>query len=115
MLGSLYFEEFLRAYSYTVLIELAVCYLMNRRFGLKVLAVVLAVNTFSLPFVWFIFPALRLSYLLYLLVAETFAVVSEALLMHKMFPMNVKWAFLTSVTMNMASFAFGILFPWLIL
>ena len=115
MLSSLYVEGFLKAYLYTILIELAVCYLMNRRFGFRVLVVILIVNTFSLPFVWFVFPAIKLSYPLYLLVAETFAVVSEALLMRILFSISVKRALVTSVAMNMASFTFGILFPWLIL
>jgi len=112
---SFYVEGFLKAYLYTVLIESAVCYLMNHRFGLRVLKVVLIVNAFSLPFVWFIFPTVGLEYHLYLLVAETFAVVSETLLMRVLFPTSLKYALATSIAMNMASFTFGILFPWLIL
>ena len=114
MLSSFYVQGFLKAYLYAILIEFAVCYLINRRFGSRVLSVVLIVNAFSLPFVWFVFPAITLGYRLYVLVSETFAVVSEALLMHVMFPTSVKRALATSVAMNMASFTFGILFPWLI-
>ena len=114
MLSALYVEGFLKAYLYTILIELVVCYLINRRFGIRVLVVVLIINTFSLPFVWFIFPAIKLGYPLYLLLSETFAVVSEALLMRIMFPTTVKRALVTSIAMNVASFTFGILFPWLI-
>jgi len=114
MLSFLYVESFLKACLYTIAIEFAVCYLINHRFGFRVLMIVLIVNAFSLPFVWFVFPAIPLGYHLYLLIAETFAVVSEALLMWIMFPMSVKRALATSVAMNMASFTFGILFPWLI-
>jgi hypothetical protein len=91
-----------------------VCYLVNHRFGLgRVAVVVLAVNAFSLPFVWFIFPAIT-SYDLFLFISETFAMISEALSMRLMFPTTVRRALATSIGMNMASFSFGILFPWLI-
>ena len=114
MLSFFYVESFLKAYLYTFLTEFAVCYLINRRFGFRVVVVVLIVNAFSLPFVWFVFPALTVGYRLYLLIAETFAVVSEALLMRMMFPISVKRALATSIAMNMASYTFGVLFPWLI-
>jgi len=111
---SLYVESFLKAYLYTILIEFAVCYLLNRRFGFKVLTIVLIVNALSLPFVWFVFPTINLDYRLYILISETFAVASEAVLMRVMLPITVKRAFATSVAMNMASYTFGVLFPWLI-
>lgn len=114
MLSFFYVESFLRAYLYAVVIESAVCYLINRRFGFRVLAVVLIVNAFSLPFVWFVFPAITLGYSLFILVSETFAVVSEGLLMRVLLPITVKRALATSVAMNTASLTFGVLFPWLI-
>lgn len=116
MVSFFYLETFLRAYLYTISIEFAVCYSINRRISFeRVLWVVMLVNAFSLFFVWFIFPTLSVTYDAYSFVSESFAVVSEALLMRALLPISIRRAFATSFAQNMASFIFGLLFPWAIL
>jgi hypothetical protein len=111
------YAPFLKAYFYDNLIEIAICYVLNNRSGFwRVLVVVLIVNTFSLPFVWFVFPWLTfLTYYEYILLSESFAVISEAILLRVLL-MKISWkrALATSFVMNMASFSFGLLFPRLI-
>jgi hypothetical protein len=115
-MDSFLFVAFLKAYVYTVAIELVVCYAINRQIGFKkVLWTVILVNAFSLSIVWFLLPKYSVSYVEYLVAAEALAVVSEALLMKAILRFSIRRAFATSFAMNMASFFFGILFPWAIL
>lgn len=99
----------------TVLVELLMFYPFARNLGAsKAFAAVLLVNSFSLPIVWFAIPLIVNSYLTYAFLAELFAVLSEAALLRILLPFSLKRTIAASMTMNMASFLVGLIFPFLI-
>lgn len=63
----------------------------------------------TLPYVWFVFPALLPSRLPYIFAAESFAVLAEAVIY--LMALRVKWreALLLSLVCNMFSFGLGLL------
>jgi hypothetical protein len=73
----------------------------------RLLIYVAAANIISLPVVWFLFPALALSLMLILILAELFAVLFEASVLHLFGKLSPKRALLLSVLMNAASFLLG--------
>ena len=109
-----YLLSFLKAFFLTVLIEFLVFYLFARKNVSKAFAVVLSVNSFSLPIVWFVIPLIVNSYPTYAFLAEVFAVVSEATLLRILLRISLKSAIALSATMNMTSFLVGLIFPFLI-
>jgi hypothetical protein len=105
---------FIRAYLFTVLIELVLCYLLNHEIGfMKILGADTLVNTFSVPIVWFLLTKLPIDYFTFVVVAEVFAVASEGLLLKTLLPRSLGRSMVTSVAMNITSFSIGVLFPWL--
>lgn len=78
------------------------------------LGVVCFAQVMSHPAVWFIFPALGLSYTTSLVLAETWAVVSELVFYRVVFP-ELPWkrAIAVSVLANAASFGVGTLLQWM--
>lgn len=111
-----YLLSFFKAFLWTVLVELLVfCTFFARNLGVsKAFAAVLVVNSFSLPIVWFVIPLIVNSYLTYAILAEPFAVLSEAALLRILLPFSLKRAIAASLTMNMVSFLVGLIFPFLI-
>jgi hypothetical protein len=66
----------------------------------KILAAALACTGLTLPYVWFLLPALALPHLQSLVVAEGFAVVAEAALLMGLLRMNPKSALAASLICN---------------
>ncbi len=110
-----YLLSFLKAFLWTVLVEFLVFYPFARNLRVsKAFAAVLLVNSLSLPIVWFVIPLIVNSYLTYAILAEPFAVLSEAALLRILLRFSYKRATAASLTMNMASFLVGLIFPFLI-
>jgi hypothetical protein len=104
-----------RAFALTVVVELAVVVPAFASFGSRGrrVAAGLLGQLATHPAVWFIFPALGLPRVAYLVVAETWAVVIEALVYRFAFP-ELPWrrAFFVSLLANAASVAAGVLLSW---
>lgn len=67
-------------------------------------------SSLTLPFVWFLFPLLPLSYSLQISLSETFAVGVETLIYFMFFKnLNFKEAFFLSLICNFISFSIGLL------
>jgi hypothetical protein len=103
-------QLWLRAFSLTLLIELAVALpLLGSVAGLqrRASAVVLA-QLVTHPAVWFIFPLIGWSQPVYLLVAESWAVLLECALYRTVFP-SLRWskALAVAALANAASYAVG--------
>jgi hypothetical protein len=63
----------------------------------------------TLPYVWFVFPALFKPRLVYVAASETFAVVAEAFLVAMLLGAKLRTGFLLSLAANTASFLAGLL------
>jgi hypothetical protein len=110
-----YLLSFFKAFLLTVLVEFLVFYRFERNLGVsKAFAAVFLVNSLSLPIVWFAIPLIVNDYLTYALLAEPFAVLSEATLLRILLPFSYKRAIALSMTMNMTSYLVGLAFPFLI-
>jgi hypothetical protein len=110
-----YLFSFFRAFLLTVFAEFLVFYRFSRNLGAsKAFAIVLLVNSFSLPIVWFIIPVIVKGYTSYVLLAELFAVFSEAALLKILLPFSYGRAIAMSMLMNIVSFLVGLAFPFLI-
>jgi len=103
--------DFISAYALTVGIEAAALYLLLRNeYGTILIArnAILA-SSLTLPFVWFVFPALGLSWGPQTALAEAFAVFAEAGAYAFAFRgMAFRDALLASVLCNWASFIIGL-------
>lgn len=102
----------LRAFALTTAIELAVAFpLLGRQqhAGRRIGAILFA-QLASHPLVWFMWPELRMARWLYLVVAESWAVVVELLLYWLVFS-KLSWrrAALVALLANAASFSVGLL------
>ena len=73
----------------------------------KAVGVVAVGTIISLPFLWFVFPAIITDWLLVLLVGELFVFLFEALLIHALAGFSKKDALLASFVINVASFSIG--------
>jgi hypothetical protein len=62
----------------------------------------------TLPYVWFLIPAICKTNFSYHLCSETWAVLGETVLMKNMLRKDFKFAFVLSLTCNMASYIIGI-------
>ena len=109
-----YLLSFFKAFLWTVLIESLVFCFLTRINLLKALVVVLLVDCFSLPIVWFLIPFIANSDFSYVFMAELFAVLSEAALLRFLLQFSYKRAMAVSVAINMVSFLVGLIFPFLI-
>jgi len=103
--------DFVAAYALTVGIEAVALYLLlGKEYGTALIVrnAVLA-SSLTLPFVWFVFPALGLAWGLQTAAAETFAAFAEAGVYALAFQgMKTKDALLASVLCNWASFIIGL-------
>ncbi len=105
--------DFLPAWCLTISIETALLFiLLRRRYGISLIVRnSLIANTLTLPFVWFLFPALGLgSWALQTALAEIFAFLAEAGVYRMLFP-GIGWsdALRVSFLCNAASFLAGVL------
>lgn len=115
MLFESYELNFLSAFLFTLLIEgIIVYYLYNPDKKTtkikKLIPVIIFVNLITLPLVWFVFPLFFLEYTSFIILAELFAFIAEALLYSYFFRLNIKEALKISFLANLASFLFGFLF-----
>ena len=105
--------EFAKAYFCTWIIETPVLlFFLKSRFKPKaILLISTLLNICTLPFVWFFFPLLIRNYTLYLIVAEAFAYITEALLL-LLITKDLQLAIKTAIIANTTSLLFGlVLFP----
>jgi hypothetical protein len=98
------------AFALTQVIETPIwTYSLRERFprtGPRILAA-LGASTITHPIVWFVIPhIIAHPYLTYLIVAESFAVIAEAIYMHLL---GLRWALFWSVVANGTSFYIGVL------
>ncbi|MBW3015787.1 hypothetical protein KY330_05160 [Candidatus Woesearchaeota archaeon] len=104
-------EGFVVALVLTLLLEfvVALIFLAVAKLSKKVLITVLIANIVSLPIVWFLFPVMKLSITLTIILSEVFAVGFETYAIHlfhkKIF--TLKRAFFLSLVMNMISLFVG--------
>lgn len=107
--------SFFKAFLLTVLVEFLVFYRFKMNLGVsKAFAAVFLVNFLSLPIVWFVIPLMANDYMAYALLAESFAVLSEAALLRILLSFSYKHAIALSTAMNMTSYLVGLAFPFLI-
>jgi hypothetical protein len=111
MISYLYLISFFKGFLLTLVIELPLLFLFTKSTKLKVTKAALVSNILSLPVVWFVFPFLTSSYYAYLFSAETFAILFESITLNILLPISYKRAFLTALTINLASFLIGGMFP----
>ena len=103
-----YLAGFLQAFLVTVFVEfLMICLLTYGVRCPKALEAILICNAFSLPIVWFIIPILVRDNLFYILSSETFAVLSESVILKVLLRLPYSRALLVACIMNAASFAVG--------
>ena len=112
----LYLQKFITALVSTDIIETIILfyllwYFLKKRdnSSQKIIIIGLLASFATLPYVWFVFPSLiGVSYSLYLVVAELFAFIIEAILYR--YALNLTWkvAFLASFLCNLASLLFGL-------
>lgn len=99
------------------LLEVPFYYLLfrkNTRFS-KVLFLTTAINSLTHPIVFFIIMNMENSYLTNILLAETFAVVIEALFFYFVLRLTVKRALLGSLIANLVSWQFAPMITYFIL
>ena len=104
--------EFLQAYALTVGMESALLYfLVRKQYRPEViLRNGVIASTFTLPFVWFVFPSFGLPWLTTFLISESFAVVVEGVIYIALFKdMVAKQAFLISLACNFLSLSVGLM------
>ncbi|MBI3242152.1 MAG: hypothetical protein HYZ49_07655 [Chloroflexi bacterium] len=102
---------FLPALAVTVIAETIAAALFSRGIKTSIKWVGYA-NALSLPIVWFVFPFLHLSAVWVFVLAETFAVIFEALFLHatnKKTGLSFKQASSASLAMNLSSIVAGAL------
>jgi hypothetical protein len=107
--------QFLTAAAFSIIIETTVLILLYKYLKISesrkklIIAGILATGG-TIPYVWFIFPVLSYtSYFLYVVVAEIFAFVVEALFYRIFLGLDYKKAFIFSFLCNSASFGAGLL------
>lgn len=112
----IYNGELLKQYWYyfvlTLLLEAPFFYfLLNSLRPILRLSVIFFVNLATHPFIFLILPQIMMkfnkSYLFYLIVAETFAPIVEALLLIKVWKISPKKAFAISLIANLCSWMIG--------
>lgn len=101
---------FLIALIITAVLELFVAsmFVSKRKLPRNILSAVLIANIISLPFVWFVFPLLKMD-LSVILAGEGFAFIFEGYFIHwrNKEAITLKKAFLLSILMNLASLIIG--------
>lgn len=106
-----YEYAFLTAWGTTVTVETAVLLLLNLwKKSARVSDVVVAgivSSTLTIPYLWFVMPIFFDSRTAYIYTSESLIVIVEALILYKLLPLPLKWAFAASLLANIASIAAG--------
>lgn len=103
--------DFFSAYALTLIIEGALLFaIFHGRYGTKLIARnAIIASSLTLPFVWFVFPALGLPWAAQTAAAETFAFAVESAIYMQVFPgMGMRDAALSSFACNACSFIIGL-------
>jgi hypothetical protein len=113
---------FLRGLGLTVVIETAVLFILLRALlrtgretvgtGLIVAAGIIA-SAMTIPYVWFVFPYFIHTRMIYIITAESFAVLAEIPVLALILRVSLPKAALLSFLCNMASFGVGLLIQYL--
>ena len=110
-----YEDSFLQSLALTVFIESIVLWIMVTRIykweiPLKTILFTGIIASFAtLPYVWFILPVFIPIHWMYIMVAESFAVIAETFILKEVLRINIIPAFITSLVCNMVSFGIGLL------
>ena len=105
--------DFLGAYFLTIVTETVILFLLLRKtYPAKTILVnSLIANVTTLPFVWFVFPLLPLTYPVQIAISEIFAFVVEGFVYAKLFSkLPLKRAFFVSFLCNLVSFLTGLIY-----
>jgi hypothetical protein len=111
-----YETKFLISLALSVVTEtIILVLLMHFVFGQKKSAASLASMIFAgfaatcatLPYVWFVFPAFVSGFILYVILAELFAVAAESVFYHFILKLPMPRAFVLSLVCNAVSFGIG--------
>jgi len=112
-------EIFLRAWVLTVIIETAALFFVLRCLykisashvsNKRLLFLGIFCSSVTLPFVWFVFPLVIKSYFFFLVVAEAFAVITEAWIYSMFLQLNYRKVLLVSLICNAISFLIGFVY-----
>lgn len=108
-------QTYLYIFLQSNLIEVPFYYLFLRRLysPLNSFGLITAINSLTHPLVFFILMNLKNTYLENILLAESFAVASEALFLFWICQLNWKTAFLASLVANLASWQMAPIFTYL--
>jgi len=106
--------SFLKALALTLTLEVLVTVFVCRRYypvfhlpQITLAGIVPSVTT--LPYVWFVFPALVHDYKIYGLVSELFALTSETFLIAILLRTGTRTGFILALSSNVVSFAGGLM------
>ena len=106
-----YFNAFFRSFLITILLELLVSSILIYLFKLpkKVLWAIILGNIISLPIVWFLFPLLKISVLITIIISEIFALLFEMVCIYKLNKQSIslKQSFILSLSNNFVSLFLG--------
>ncbi len=117
----MYELHFLRALALTIFVETLLLFLVVRRFyklpetqlsQMLLIAGGMLASGATLPYVWFVFPAVIQNRVCYTIVVESFATVAEAGIFIVLFRMTWKKAFILSACCNAGSFIMGKMLAW---
>jgi hypothetical protein len=112
----MYETKFLEALAFTVIIETALLFVLigffYREIGLqknfwRILITGIACSGFTLPYIWFILPAFISGKTPFTIIAETWAVIAESIIIMWALKMKPVKSFLISFVCNAASFLLG--------
>lgn len=116
------FGRFGNALENSILIECVVMLLLfgvitnqrqySVRLNFEIFLVTIVGTMFTLPIIWFLFPVLKLPTLLYIILAEAFAITIEAWWYSLCLKIDQSDAFTLSFVANMASFVMGMIVSW---
>lgn len=112
-----YIQLFFIYLAFTVAIEMAslflgIRYILNiksTRIATSKIIITGFISVLTLPFVWFVFPNIINNYILYVVIAEVFAVGAEGIFYRFFLKINWWQAIVISFICNLASFLFGLL------
>lgn len=118
------FGLFLQALALSLLIEVPLLFACVRLLfgigagalaGLRILAAGLAATAATLPLVWFVLPSLVSSRVWYEVLAESFAVAAETVILDRILKAGLGRSFLASLACNAVSFLAGRFLwePWI--
>jgi len=112
-------KSFIKSFIITIIIELfiAFTYISKKKLSKKILIVILIANLISLPIVSFVFPLIKITSVLVILLSEIFAILFETffiyyfnkkiIVLKKGKSITLKESFILSMIMNIASLVIG--------